>query len=468
MMAAPIAANADENDRVIVEIAAAAGRLGIQLADVAGVIDGIGEAMRGQSGDLERLNAANADMSRSTAAIAAAAARALELVRSSNDRVRDSRKNLAAAEAAAADLFLAIDGIGVETADLAVAFSRVGQCATDIETIARQTNLLALNASIEASRAGDAGRGFAVVASEVRSLARRTAETTKAITEILEQLGLSADRVIRRADEGRAKTEAVRHETLALSSVLGGVETVLAAVTQGTGEIAESAGLIDARVQVSAASSDRLLSDLQAAEHRLDETRLRLNGLVSVSETLLELTAQSGVETVDTPFIRAVTRVAGDIAAAFEGAVARGEIAFEDLFDQAYKPIAGTNPPQVTTRFTALTDRLLPPLQEPLLDMDPRVVFSAAVDRNGYLPTHNRKFSRPQGRDPDWNAANCRNRRIFDDRVGLAAGRNTKPFLVQTYRRDMGGGVFAMMKDVSAPITLRGRHWGGLRLAYKI
>jgi methyl-accepting chemotaxis protein len=92
------------------------------------------------------------------------------------------------------------------------------------------------------------------------------------------------------------------------------------------------------------------------------------------------------------------------------------------------------------TRFVTLTDRLLPPIQEPVLDLDPRIVFCAAVDRNGYLPTHNRKFSQPQSADPVWNAANCRNRRIFDDRVGLKAGRSTAPFLLQVYRRDMGGG----------------------------
>ena len=63
---------------------------------------------------------------------------------------------------------------------------------------------------------------------------------------------------------------------------------------------------------------------------------------------------------------------------------------------------------------------------------------------------------------------NCRNRRIFNDRTGLAAGRNTKPFLLQTYRRDMGGGNFSLMKDLSAPIIINGRHWGGLRIGFKI
>lgn len=102
-----------------------------------------------------------------------------------------------------------------------------------------------------------------------------------------------------------------------------------------------------------------------------------------------------------------------------------------------------------------------------MLQFSDKVVFCAAVDRNGYLPTHNLKFSRPQGADPVWNAANSRNRRIFADRTGLAAGRNARRFLLQTYRRDMGGGRFVLMKDLSAPIRVQGRHWGGLRLAYQ-
>jgi methyl-accepting chemotaxis protein len=103
-----------------------------------------------------------------------------------------------------------------------------------------------------------------------------------------------------------------------------------------------------------------------------------------------------------------------------------------------------------------------------MLGLDPRIVFCAAVDVRGYLPTHNRAYSQPQRPgDPAWNAANSRNRRLFDDRVGAGAGRNRRPFLLQTYRRDLGGGRFALMKDVSAPIVVRGRHWGGLRLAYR-
>ena len=95
------------------------------------------------------------------------------------------------------------------------------------------------------------------------------------------------------------------------------------------------------------------------------------------------------------------------------------------------------------------------------------MVFCIAADRKGYVAMHNRKYSQPQRPgEVAWNTVHSRWRRIFSDRTGLASGRNTKPFLLQTYRRDMGGR-FVMLKEVAAPITVGGRHWGGLRLAYE-
>jgi len=98
------------------------------------------------------------------------------------------------------------------------------------------------------------------------------------------------------------------------------------------------------------------------------------------------------------------------------------------LFDTDYQPVQRSEPLQALTRFTDFTDRCLPTLQEPALGFDSRVVFCAAIDRNGYLPTHKNVFSQPQGGDAVWNAAHSR---IFDDRVSLQAGRNTAPFLLQ-------------------------------------
>jgi len=156
------------------------------------------------------------------------------------------------------------------------------------------------------------------------------------------------------------------------------------------------------------------------------------------------------------------------ISAKFEQALAAGAISQADLFDVNYVPIPDTDPQQYRNRALDFFEETLPALQEPILALDSAVVFSAAVDRNGYLPVHNKKYSAPQGGDPVWNNANCRNRRIFDDMTGLLAGRNTRESLSQTYPRDLGGGRVELIKDISAPIFVRGKHWGGLRMGAKI
>ncbi|WP_439573703.1 methyl-accepting chemotaxis protein [Phreatobacter sp.] len=161
--------------------------------------------------------------------------------------------------------------------------------------------------------------------------------------------------------------------------------------------------------------------------------------------------------------------VARDVSLAFEKAVDERLIGADDLFDNDYIAIPGTNPVQYRTRYLDVLERILPPIQERWLTTDNRMTFCAAVDRNAYLPVHNRIYSHPQRPDdPAWNAANCRNRRIFDDRAGLSAARNVRPFLVQSYHRDMGNGVMVLMKEIDAPIRVHGKHWGGLRMAYKL
>lgn len=170
------------------------------------------------------------------------------------------------------------------------------------------------------------------------------------------------------------------------------------------------------------------------------------------------------------PLIEIAQAAARQIELAMEKELMADRISMQDLFDFDYQPIPGTAPEQVRNRALETLERILPPIQEPVLaaSKSNKMVFCVALDINGYLPVHNADFSKPQRKgDVDWNTANCRNKRIFADRAGLSAARNTRPFLVQSYPRDMGGGNIVMMKEVDAPIYVRGRHWGGLRTAYK-
>ncbi|MEJ8476092.1 methyl-accepting chemotaxis protein [Roseibium algae] len=160
---------------------------------------------------------------------------------------------------------------------------------------------------------------------------------------------------------------------------------------------------------------------------------------------------------------------ATQISDAMEQLIASSKLNIDDLFDTNYQPIQGTNPQQYDTSYLKDLESAIPDIQEAILATDKSMAFCAAVDRNGFLPVHNQIYSHPQRPDdPAWNAGNCRNKRIFDDRAGLSAGRNTRPFLIQTYARDMGNGNFVWMREIDAPIIVGGRHWGGFRTAYKL
>ena len=336
-----------------------------------------------------------------------------------------------------------------------------------IAEIAKQVNILAINAKIVAARAGDAGRGFSVVADEIGLLANRTSTTAGAITGQLatlsRQIGAMRGESTSVSDQARAVLAEAAQTDRALSDISASVGSAARAAETVSDHAEEQRGSVEAFFP----AFERIDGGARDTAQRIRAARDRTARLVETSEALVQHTVALGGVSDDKLFIDQAIAAAAAIGTAFEVGIARRQIAPDALFSPQYRPVAGTNPAQVLAPFTGFTDRILPPIQEPVLAFDRRVVFCAAVDRNGYLPTHNRMFSQPQGRDPVWNTANCRNRRIFDDRVGLKAGRNTAPFLLQVYRRDMGGGAFVTMKDLSAPIFVNGRHWGGLRLAYR-
>lgn len=171
----------------------------------------------------------------------------------------------------------------------------------------------------------------------------------------------------------------------------------------------------------------------------------------------------------NTEFVTRAMEAGDAVTKIFENAVANGDITLDDLFDEDYVKIEGSDPVQHRTRFLNWADRALPEFQESFLAKDSRLAFSVAIDRNGYLPVHNKVYSHPQrAGDAAWNMANARNRRIFNDAAGLAAGRNIRSYLIQSYARDMGNGKTIMMREIDVPIRVKGRHWGGFRTAYKI
>jgi len=354
----------------------------------------------------------------------------------------------------------AVEQIGAEVAALVGSLREVAGAAQQITQIALQTRLVAFNASVEAKRAGEAGRGFSVVADAVKDLSTQVEATSKAIMATVGDLdarvqALESD--IQWDDQRRGQGSRQGAFQSAVLNLQQGVERIRTAALHSVGVshgIGNQAGTM---VQEMTQTRDALATAMNRSER-----------VLGVSETLMEVIASCGVRTNDTPYVELAQDIATQLGRALESALTSGQVSLADLFDERYQLIAGSQPPQHLTRFNAVTDELFPPIQEGALQRLPDIVFCIGVDRNGYIPTHNQRYCQPQRPgDVLWNTANSRWRRIFNDRTGLASARNTRPFLLQTYRRDMGGGQFVMLKEASAPILVDGHHWGGLRLAYK-
>ncbi|HEX6707063.1 MAG TPA: methyl-accepting chemotaxis protein [Albitalea sp.] len=350
----------------------------------------------------------------------------------------------------------AVEDVGTEVNGIVSTLRQVSQAAQTITKIALQTRLVAFNASVEAKRAGEAGRGFGVVADAVKDLAAKVESSSKEIMSTVGELDSRIDalsREIRVHDAQDAAQQGGFHR--ALADVQSGVASITAAAEQSR---AICGGLNSQMKAIEA--------EMHQTGRALDAAMSRSESFLKVSENLIDLVSHCGIETEDTPFIAAAREAAAQVGKLLEDSLRTSTISMADLFDEQYRAMPGTQPQQHTTRFVELADRLFPQVQERMLAMSPKVVFCIAVDRNGYVATHNKKYCHPQRGDVVWDTANSRYRRIFNDRTGLASARNQRPFLLQTYRRDMGGGNFVVMKEAAAPITVNGKHWGGLRLAF--
>ena len=98
-----------------------------------------------------------------------------------------------------------------------------------------------------------------------------------------------------------------------------------------------------------------------------------------------------------------------------------------------------------------------------ILELNPEVIYAEPVNIKGCFPTRKRRFSEDLTGDHEADLQNDRTKWIPGDGTGSRCASNTQPFLLQTYKRDTG----EVVHQISVPIYINGRHWGGFRIGYR-
>lgn len=340
---------------------------------------------------------------------------------------------------------------------------KVGGIIDIIDEISDQTNLLSLNAAIEAAGAGEAGKRFSIVANEVRRLADRTAEATNQVKALIVQIQQATNSTIMLTEEGTKGVDAASALVANISQALGKINRAVAETTGAASEIK----LMTQQQTTASEQMAETIAEVRDVATQVavssQETTQALGELIALAERLQDLVEEDLLLQAKVK----VQAAAAEMGRILAEAVDSGKFTVTDIFDDRYQPIPGSNPQKFHTRYDRYLDEKIQEYEDSLLD-DRHVAFAVLVDRNGYLPTHNSRYCQPLTGDVEKDKNGNRTKRLFNDKVGLAAaryeGHDGRGYLQQIYERDTG----EKMWDISAPVTVKGRHWGAFRIGYLI
>ncbi|MFL6729999.1 MAG: methyl-accepting chemotaxis protein [Sphingomicrobium sp.] len=440
--------------------------MSIECSDVAGYVEGVAERLGEHLSVLDTLEEVTTRLLADQARVSDSTDEARLLSEQAKAKLEAGREAIDGTIAGFKGLTELVVQLGERMAGFASAMNQVQMVSSTIETIARKTNMLALNATIEAARAGDAGRSFAVVAAEVKKLAHDTRAATSQIASTIGELTREAGAVTTEIKTGVERSRAAQSGFNQISDTVREVSEIVGMVDRQTEGIAHSTSMIQTSVDRVKAGLTDFAGDARENGSELQTAQKRLAHLEMLSSTMLDTLANSGAEIDDTPFILKAQEACRQIQVGIERAIDSGEISLEDVFDTDYQIVEGSNPVQYDVRFNDAADRHVRPILDRVKVSDGRIIGSAIGDMNGYLPTHLSERSHPQGPDPVWNDAHCRNKRILIDDATRSALASDKPATLYTYRMELGD-KHIPVKNVFVPLWIKGRRWGNYELAYR-
>lgn len=223
------------------ELAAAAIQLAAASEELAAVTEESSVGIQRQRSETEQVATAMNEMSASMHEVAGNSAAAAQAVASADRDAASGRQVVLQSIQSIRMLAGEVEKAAGVINELATDSQSIGSVLEVIKGIADQTNLLALNAAIEAARAGEQGRGFAVVADEVRTLAKRTQESTAEIQQTITRLQGRANSAVTVMDGGKRQAEQSVGAAAKADESLGAITKSVATINDMTTMIASAA-----------------------------------------------------------------------------------------------------------------------------------------------------------------------------------------------------------------------------------
>ncbi len=361
-----------------------------------------------------------------------------------------------------------VDTLGQHVTGFAAAMDQVRRSAQDIDQIAETTNILALNATIEAMRAGEAGRTFAVVAGEVKSLANDTRKATEEISKTIDTLGAEASVVIGQIEEGSLASDDAKASVSRIETTISSVGELVEEVDKQNDVIARSTGTISGHVSSVQDVLERYDLAARGNEKQLEGAHERMGELELTASEMFDRIVQSGLSPVDSSMVEKAQGVAKRILGLTEQAIESGELTMDQLFDQNYKEVPGTDPQLFRTAFSDWADANWRPINDTLYDEPGAVIMCSQADMNGFLPTHITAWSRKPTGELAHDTKYCRNGRKIMEAIDHKAKASNAPYMMAIYRQEGDGQTYRIVRNVYIPLVINGRRWGDFEMAYEL
>lgn len=397
----------------------------------------------------EQTTTALQDISSRTGGITEMNSRNLDLAHQSQQQLSSARRQMQ-------DISQTMDGFRHNIDALDASSGKVREILTTVQDFSTQTNMLALNAAIEAARAGEAGRGFAVVADEVRNLSQKVGSAAQQISVLMEEMTSAmsgaATQTQRMLEQSTSTGEAVNTATEQFEAMVGDFQKANDDLLMVSSALEELNATNHETHQHSSRIRDLSLTIGECMKQNFSQADSLRDSTNELVQQLCNFRLGSGrLETITNLLFQRRDRIEVEL----EQLQASGI----DLFDQNYRPIAGTTPPKHDVSWVEPYRRRI----QPLLDEWDQggkdgVLYLVPMTERNYLPAARSAVSLPPSGNPQIDAVKSMHQRFIP--VTESEANSVRQCQYLSMGTFVIPGTSTIVFVLYTPIRIGGRRWG--------